>query len=102
MANGETKPFEQIETKPRYKVLYEIAEQAVLKVGYPIIVSAIFILVFLGVLTSPLTRTEAKVDAHIAITDLALKEDQAQTRLLLTICKSLAKPQSCIEDLIPR
>lgn len=104
MESGEDMaPLEKsYEQKPKYKVLYDIAEQAVLKVGYPIIVSGIFLAVFLGALDSPITRTENKVDAHIIVTNQLVTEARAQTRLLTTICKRLATPQDCIEDLVPR
>jgi hypothetical protein len=93
---------QSLEQKPKYKVFYEIAEQAILKVGYPILVSAAFIAVFLGWIDSPIARMEGKVDAHIQITSQQVREAEKQTRLLTTICKALAKPQNCIEDLITR
>ncbi len=75
---------------------YDIAEKAYLRIGLPTALVTIGLLASFGILTSPVSALEKKIDDHLVQSTLMLKETQDQTRLLRTICRSLSKPEDCL------
>lgn len=82
-----------VETKTPIEVRYNIFERAVNKIGYPILVGTFFMLLFLGVIPSPLSHNSEKLDAHMAVMDKHQKLTIVQTQILAEICQTLGGKQ---------
>lgn len=75
---------------------YDIAEKAYLRIGLPTALVTIGLLAYFGVLSSPVSALEKKIDEHIVTQTQVLQETQEQTRYLKEICKALRSPENCL------
>lgn len=77
---------------------YDMVEKAYLRIGLPTALVTIGLLAYFGVLTSPVSALEKKVDEHIIDQKLVLLESQKHTRLLHAICRGLSKAEDCLQE----
>ena len=75
---------------------YDIVEKAYLRIGLPTALVSIGLLAYFGILSSPVSALEKKIDEHIVTQTQVLQETQYQTRLLKEICKALRSPENCL------
>lgn len=75
---------------------YNMFERFYTRVGLPSVLLVVVGLAYFGVFSSPVSAVEKKLDEHLIQSQTLLTETQEQTRLLKTICRSLAKPGECL------
>jgi len=77
---------------------YDIWERAILRLGFPTVMVVIGLLFYAGVISSPVTRSEAALNLHTSQSLDLIDEARKHTRLLHRMCLAAAHdPSACLD-----